>query len=56
MLVSIRLSTKKDFFNVQKKGRHLSITLDTNLFSATTLLLRFYTSFTFLGGAISIMA
>ena len=35
-----------DFFNVQKKGRHLSITLETNLFNAATLLFRFCTSLT----------
>ena len=46
----------KDFFNVQKKGRHLSIALNTNLFNATTLPLRLYTSFTFLDGVISIIA
>ena len=46
----------KDFFNVQKKGRHLSVALETNLFSIVILPLRHFTSFVFLGGAISIMA
>ena len=45
-----------DFFNVQKKGRHLSVTLETNLFNATTFLFRLYTSLTIFGGANSIIA
>ena len=45
-----------DFFNVQKKGRHLSIALEMNLFNAATLPFRLYTSLTVFGGANSIMA
>ena len=45
-----------DFFNVQKKGRHLSVTLETNLFNAATFPFRFYTSLTVFGGANSIIA
>ena len=41
---------------MRKKGKQLSIALDTNLFNAATLSLRLYTAFRFLGGAISIMA
>ena len=49
MLADTRSSTRK-------KGNHLSVALDTNLFNAAILPLRLYTSFTFLRGAISIMA
>ena len=45
-----------DFFNVQKKGRHLSVAFETNLFNAATLLFRLCTSLTIFGGANSIMA
>ena len=41
---------------MQKKDRHLSVTLETNLFSATTLLLRLCIFMTFFGSVISIMA
>ena len=45
-----------DFFNVRKKGRDLSIALETNLFNATTLSFRLCTSLTVFGEANSIMA
>ena len=35
---------------MQKKGRHLSVTLYTNLFKAATLSFKLFTSFTFFGG------
>ena len=41
---------------MRKKGKHFFVALDTNLFSAATFPLRLCTSFTFLGGFISIMA
>ena len=45
-----------DFFNVRKKGRHLSIALEMNLFSATTLLLNLSTSLMFFDDINSIIA
>ena len=38
---------------MRKKGRHLSVALDTNMFSVAILQLRLCTSFTVLKGAIS---
>ena len=45
-----------NFLNVQKKGRHLSAALKTNLFNAATLPFKLHTSLTVFGGANSIMA
>ena len=45
-----------DFLNVRKKGRHLSVALETNLFNAVILLFRLCTSLTVFGGANSIMS
>ena len=45
-----------NFFNVRKKGRHLFVTLQTNLFNAATLPFKLYTSLTVFGGANSIIA
>ena len=45
-----------DPFNTRKKGRHLSVALETNLFSAAILPFRLYTSLTVFGGASSIIA
>ena len=46
----------KDFFRTWKKGRHLSVALETNLFRAATLLFKLCTAFTVLGGYSSNMA
>ena len=43
-------------FNVLKKGRHLSVTLEMNLLRAATLPVSFWTSLMVLGEAISMMA
>ena len=43
-------------FNVLKKGRHLSIALETNLLMATILPVSFWISLTVLGKAILMMA
>ena len=45
----------KACFSILKKGRHLSIALETNLFSAAILSVNFWTSFTVLGDVISSM-
>ena len=45
-----------DFFNVRKKGKHLSVALETNLFNATIFPFRFCTSLAVFGRANSIMA
>ena len=46
----------KDFFNTQKKGRHLFVALETNLFRAATFPFKLCTAFTVLGGSSSNMA
>ena len=46
----------KDFFSTQKKGRHLSVALETNLFRAATFPFKLYTGFTVLEGSSSNMA
>ena len=45
-----------DFFNVWKKGRHLSVALETNLFKTATLPFKLCTSLTVFGGANFILA
>ena len=52
----IFLVHSKAFVSVLKNGKHLSITLETNLLRAATLLFKFYTSLMFFGGVISNMA
>ena len=42
--------------NVVKKGRHLSVALETNLFRAVILPVSFWTSLTVLGKAILMIA
>ena len=46
----------KDLLSIQKKGRHLSVALETNLFRATTYPFKLCTAFTVLGGSNSKMA
>ena len=46
----------KDFFSIRKKGRHLSIVLETNVFRAATFPFKLYIAFTVLGGSSSNMA
>ena len=46
----------KAYFNVLKKGRHLSVALETNLLIAAILSMSFWTSLTVLGEAILMMA
>ena len=46
----------KAYFKVLKKGRHLSVVLETKLLRAATLLVRDCTSFIVFGEDISIMA
>ena len=46
----------KDFFSTRKKGRHLSIALETNLFRVATFPFKLCTAFTVLGGSSSNMA
>ena len=45
-----------DLLKVQKKGRHLFVALETNLFRAVILPFKLYTFFTVLCGPDSIMA
>ena len=46
----------KAFFSVLKKGKHLSIALETNLLRAATLPFKLYTFLTFFRGVIFDMA
>ena len=46
----------KDFLSTRKKGKHLSVALETNLFRATIFPFKLYTVFTVLGGSNSIIA
>ena len=46
----------KDFFSTRKKGRHLSVALEMNLFKAATFLFKLCTAFTVLVGSSSNMA
>ena len=46
----------KDFFSTRKKGKHLSVALETNLFRAATFPFKLYNAFTVLGGFRSKMA
>ena len=53
---SIRPSTQNDFLRVRKKGRHLSVTFEMNLFRAAILPFKLCTSLIVLGGSNFIMA
>jgi hypothetical protein len=43
------------FFKTQKSGKHLSVALETNLFSVATLPVRLWISLTFLGDFMSMI-
>ena len=53
MVGSVHLN---DFFSTQKKGKHLSIALETNLFRAATFPFKLCIAFTVLRGSSSNMA